>query len=144
MRAVGYCRVGTKGSEQVHSFEAQRGLFEQFAEQNKYELLEIYADLGRSGTSRQTREQLQKLLKDSESDNFDIILIRGIAALSRKPEDLLDIIKTFKENNKKVYFINEKKYADEISELNLVLIDAIEKLTSEDTSKKIKNNRLEK
>jgi len=88
MRAVGYCRVGTKGSEQVHSFEAQRVLFEKYAEQNKYELLEIYADLGRSGTNIHKREQLQRLLKDSENDSFDIVLIRNIETLSRSPEEL--------------------------------------------------------
>lgn len=119
MRAVGYCRVGTKGSEQVHSFEAQRGLFEKFAEQNKYELLEIYADLGRSGTNIQKREQLQRLLKDSENDSFDIVLIRNIETLSRSPEELLDIIKILKGNNKKVYFVNNKMEADEIKGLNI-------------------------
>lgn len=119
MRAVGYCRVARIEEGQANSFEAQKFLLEKYAEQNKYELLEIYADLGRSGTNIQKREQLQRLLKDSESDNFDIVLIRNIESLSRSPEDLLDIIKILKGNNKKVYFVNNKMEADEIKGLNI-------------------------
>lgn len=60
-----YCRVSTKMEEQEQSFEAQQKYFrEKLSKKNGYELVEVYADRGVSGTDFSKREQFNKMLED--------------------------------------------------------------------------------
>ncbi|MCI1478199.1 MAG: recombinase family protein [Clostridium beijerinckii] len=60
-----YCRVSTKSEEQEQSFEAQQAYFkEKLSKKNGYDLVEIYADRGLSGTDFSKREQFNKMLED--------------------------------------------------------------------------------
>ncbi|MCS6110705.1 hypothetical protein FC753_04095 [Clostridium botulinum] len=60
-----YCRVSTKKEEQEQSFEAQQKYFkEKLSKDNGYDLVEIYADRGLSGTDFSKREQFNKMLED--------------------------------------------------------------------------------
>jgi Site-specific recombinases, DNA invertase Pin homologs len=60
-----YCRVSTKSEEQEQSFEAQQAYFkEKLSEKNNFELVEIYADRGTSGTDFHKREAFNRMLED--------------------------------------------------------------------------------
>ncbi|NFT93051.1 hypothetical protein FDF86_11670 [Clostridium botulinum] len=60
-----YCRVSTKAEEQEQSFEAQQKYFkEKLSKDNGYDLVEVYADRGLSGTDFSKREQFNKMLED--------------------------------------------------------------------------------
>ena len=60
-----YCRVSTKSEEQEQSYEAQQSYFkEKLCEEKGYELVEIYADRGLSGTDFSRREQFNRMLED--------------------------------------------------------------------------------
>ncbi|NFA42142.1 recombinase family protein [Clostridium botulinum] len=60
-----YCRVSTNKDEQEQSFEAQQKYFkEKLSKDNGYDLVEVYADRGLSGTDFSKREQFNKMLED--------------------------------------------------------------------------------
>jgi DNA invertase Pin-like site-specific DNA recombinase len=51
IRVGAYCRVSTDASDQKHSFNAQKTHFSMlYANSADYELVDIYADMGISGT----------------------------------------------------------------------------------------------
>lgn len=60
-----YCRVSTGSKEQEYSFERQKEYFENYVKTHKeYELYDIYADEGRSGTSLK-RAEFERMLEDA-------------------------------------------------------------------------------
>lgn len=60
-----YCRVSTKSEEQEQSFEAQQAYFkEKLSVKNGYDLVEVYADRGTSGTDFHKREAFNRMLED--------------------------------------------------------------------------------
>lgn len=66
VKVCAYCRVSTNKSEQKLSFENQKKYFESILTKDKgYELINIYADEGLSGTKFRKREQFNKMLFDA-------------------------------------------------------------------------------
>ena len=57
MYVAAYCRVSTDKDDQMNSFESQKKFFEEHIRRNPdWELYEIYADEGLSGTSTKKRK----------------------------------------------------------------------------------------
>lgn len=60
-----YCRVSTASEAQEYSFERQKEYFENYVRNHpEYELFDIYADEGRSGTSLK-RKEFERMLQDA-------------------------------------------------------------------------------
>ena len=60
-KVAAYCRVSTDNEDQANSFESQQRYFRQYIERNpKWELYEIFADEGISGTSTKNRKDLER------------------------------------------------------------------------------------
>ena len=59
MKVAAYCRVSTDKDDQANSFESQRRYFHEYiARQPGWELYEIYADEGITGTSTKKRAEI--------------------------------------------------------------------------------------
>lgn len=59
MKVASYCRVSTDREDQANSFESQQRYFREYIERNPdWELYEIYADEGISGTSTKNGRSL--------------------------------------------------------------------------------------
>ena len=57
-RVAAYCRVSTDHEDQANSFESQQRYFRQYIERNPdWELYEIFADEGISGTNTKKRSE---------------------------------------------------------------------------------------
>ena len=67
-----YCRVSTKDKEQLNSLENQISYFtREFGESDDYELVELYYDAGRSGTSLM-RPNFDRMILDAGIDKSQI------------------------------------------------------------------------
>ena len=65
IRLAGYCRVSTKSEDQEHSLAAQILYFTNYAKEHpEYELVDVYADEGITGTDMEKRDDLNRLLRD--------------------------------------------------------------------------------
>ena len=87
IKVCAYCRVSTKDKEQLTSFENQIAYFQrEFGENENYELVCLYADRGRSGTSLK-RPEFDKMILDAGIDKTqmdgDLFRITGKPKFSR-------------------------------------------------------------
>ncbi|MBQ3011257.1 MAG: recombinase family protein, partial [Oscillospiraceae bacterium] len=62
-RVAAYCRVSTDNEDQANSFESQQRYFRQYIAHNPdWELFEIFADEGISGTNTKKRKEFNRMI----------------------------------------------------------------------------------
>ena len=62
-RVAAYCRVSTDNEDQANSFESQQRYFKEYIERNpNWELYEIFADQGISGTNTKRRKEFNRMV----------------------------------------------------------------------------------
>ena len=64
-RGAAYCRVSTDKEDQQNSLETQRTYFREHIERNGYEMVQIYADEGITGTKKRNRKAFLQMLEDA-------------------------------------------------------------------------------
>lgn len=107
-----YARVSTDDPAQTSSFELQQKYYTDMVARNpKWELVKIYTDEGKSGTTTQHREGLQEMLNDAFSGKLDLIIVKNISRLARNVVDFLGIIRKLKEKKVGVLFESEAIYS---------------------------------
>lgn len=90
IKVAGYCRVSTEKGDQANSFESQQRYFREYILRNPdWELSEIYADEGITGTSTKKRTQFNRMMNDAYSGKFQIIITKEVSRFSR---NILDTI----------------------------------------------------
>lgn len=138
MRAVAYCRVSTEKAAQLDSYAAQKEFFVLYCGHHGYDLVCIYGDEGKSGTRMASRPQLQSLLADAKLRKFDLVLVKDVSRLARNVVDLLVAIRTLKELNIPVFFVNADLSSSTGSEFILTILGAIAQEESANLSRRIK------
>ena len=92
MKAVVYCRVSTlEQATDGYSIQAQRRAAEGYCQAQGWELVETYADEGRSGSTIEGRDELKRLLADAGSGRFKRVIFWRLDRLGRSLRDLLRI-----------------------------------------------------
>ena len=87
-RVAAYCRVSTDSDDQTNSFESQRTFFRQYIERNPdWELFEIYADEGISGTSTRKRRAFNRMIRSARDGEIDLIITKEISRFARNTLD---------------------------------------------------------
>ncbi len=73
IRVAAYCRVSTDHEDQANSFESQQRYFRQYIDRNPdWQLYEIFADEGLSGTSTKKRKQFNRMIACAKNGDFDL------------------------------------------------------------------------
>lgn len=87
MRATGYLRVSTdaQAGEDRFGLESQTEAIRNFAKGEGYNLISWYTDAGVSGGTLE-RPELQGLLQDSQTGQFEVVLV---AKMDRVARDLM-------------------------------------------------------
>lgn len=105
-RVVAYCRVSTEHEDQKNSLENQRLYFEEYVRQQKdWELIEIYADEGISGTSLKKRNDFNRMYRDRLKNKYDLILTKEVCRFARNTVDTLEKTRELKKIGIEVRFI---------------------------------------
>ena len=90
LRVAAYCRVSTDSDDQINSFVAQNNHYsELISSHDKWELVDIYADEGISGTSAKKRKDFQRMLADCRKGKIDKILVKSISRFARNTAECL-------------------------------------------------------
>jgi site-specific DNA recombinase len=108
LRVAAYCRVSTDNDDQLASLEAQKQHYEHHIRSiPEWEYAGVYYDEGISGTKKEKRAGLLRLLADCENGKIDFILTKSISRFVRNTMDCLEIIR--KLNSLGVYIFFEKE-----------------------------------
>jgi DNA invertase Pin-like site-specific DNA recombinase len=90
IKVAGYCRVSTEKEDQANSFESQQRYFREYILRNPdWELSEIYADEGITGTTTKKRTQFNRMINDAYEGKFQMIITKEVSRFSR---NILDTI----------------------------------------------------
>jgi site-specific DNA recombinase len=90
-RAALYVRVSTDEQTLGYSLDAQEDELRKYANEQNYEIYDLYKDGGFSGKDF-NRPDIQRLIQDAEEDKIDTILVWKIDRLSRNNADVLSLI----------------------------------------------------
>ena len=76
LRVAAYCRVISDSADQLHSYATQiKAYTELIAGHEGWELVDVYADEGLTGTRMDQREDLDRLLTDCRRGKVDKVLV---------------------------------------------------------------------
>lgn len=109
-RVVAYCRVSTDKLDQENSFENQKSYFEnELSEENGYNLIDIFADKGLSGTNFSNRKEFNRMLLLAGLD-IDIVNGKYIYTASRHKESKFNYI----------YVTNTSRFARNVEVVSII------------------------
>jgi site-specific DNA recombinase len=110
-RVCAYCRVSTDSTRQHTSYVAQVEYYEKYiGKHDNWEFAGIFADEAKSGTKVECRDEFQRMIKEYENGNIDIIITKSVTRFARNTVDSIEAIRKLKALGVTVYF--EKIKAD--------------------------------
>lgn len=127
IRVAAYCRVSTASEEQLISLDAQKAHYEEYIKANdSWEYAGLYYDEGVSGTKKEHREGLLKLIADCEKGLIDMIITKSISRFSRNTTDCLELVRKLIDLNVMVFFEKENLNTGQMeSELMLSILSGL-------------------
>lgn len=127
LRVAAYCRVSTDTDEQLESLETQIKHYESFIRANpEWEYAGIYYDEGVSGTKKEKRPELLRMIADCENRNIDFIVTKSISRFARNTTDCLELVRKLQKLGIFIYFEKENINTGEMeSELMLSILSGL-------------------
>lgn len=108
IKVAGYCRVSTDREDQANSFTSQQQYFREYIQRNAdWELYDIYADEGISGTSTKRRTQFNRMIQDAYEGKFQLILTKEVSRFSRNILDTISYTRELRELGIGVIFLTD-------------------------------------
>ena len=140
IKVASYCRVSTDGEDQANSFESQQRYFREYIQRNpEWELYEVYADEGITGTSTRKRTQFNRMINDAYLGKFKLIITKEVSRFSRNLLDTIAYTRELKSLGIGVIFLNDGLNSmDPDSELRLSIMGSIAQEESRKTSSRVK------
>ena len=92
VRCYVYIRVSTTMQVDGYSLDAQRDKLRKYAEYQNMEIVQEFADEGKSGKSVEDRPEFQRMLDNIESgtDNIQFVLVFKLSRFGRNAADVLN------------------------------------------------------
>ena len=127
MKVAGYCRVSTDKDDQANSFDAQQRYFTEYIQRTpEWELYNIYADEGISGTSIKKRTQFVRMICDAYEGKFHLIVTKEVSRFSRNIVDTITYTRELRAIGVGVIFLTDGiNTLDPDAELRLSIIASI-------------------
>lgn len=127
LRVAAYCRVSTGSDEQLASMETQKTHYEAYIKANhEWEFAGIYYDEGISGTKKEKRTELLRLITDCENRKIDFIVTKSISRFARNTTDCLELVRKLTDLGVFIYFEKENINTQSMdSELMLTILSSL-------------------
>ena len=140
MKVASYCRVSTDREDQANSFESQRRYFKEHIDrQPDWELYQIYADEGITGTSTKKRAAFNRMIADAHMGKFQLILTKEVSRFSRNILDTISYTRELKALGVGVMFRNDGiNSLEPDAELRLSIMGSMAQEESRKTSSRVK------
>ena len=99
-RVAVYARVSTDDPRQTSSYELQKNHYtDMVSRRPDWDLVEIYADEGISGTSLQHRDAFVKMIEDCKAGKIDLIVTKSVSRFARNIIDCIGYVRELKAMN---------------------------------------------
>lgn len=140
LRVAAYCRVSTDSEEQLVSLETQRLHYESYIKANpNWEFAGIYYDEGISGTKKEKRTELLRMVSDCESKKIDFIVTKSISRFARNTMDCLELVRKLVSIGVYIYF--EKENLNTQSMENELMLSILSGLAESESQSISENNK---
>ena len=118
-RVAAYCRVSSNSADQLNSYARQIKVYtKKIKDKSEWELIEVFADEGISGTRSENRPEFQRMIRMCELRQIDVIITKSISRFARNVKEALEYVRKLKLLNVAVIFekegINTMSLGDEM------------------------------
>ena len=139
-RVAAYCRVSTDKDDQANSFASQQRYFKEYiGRMPGWELFEIFAHEGISGTNTKKRKAFNRMIACAKHGDFDLIITKEISRFARNTLDSIYYTRELKKHGVGVIFLNDNiNTLDPDAELRLTIMSSIAQEESRKTSERVK------
>ena len=145
-RVAVYARVSTGDPKQTSSYELQKNHYEDVVNKRPdWELVNIYADEGISGTSLKNRNNFIKMIEDCRAGKIDLIVTKSVSRFARNVVDCIGYVRSLAAMNPPigVFFETENIYTlNSNAEMGLSFISTLAQEESH-TKSEIMNSSIE-
>ena len=123
-KVAAYCRVSTDSKDQLNSYRTQIGYYTNFIAQHPgWELADIYADEGITGTSLEKRDEFKRMLQDCRAGKISRILVKSVSRFARNTLELIETTRELKDLGVVVVFEEQGiDTAQMLGEMQLTLL----------------------
>lgn len=127
IRVAAYCRISTSSDAQLESLEAQKVHYENYINsRDDWQFAGIYYDEGITGTKKDKRPELLRLMDDCKAGKIDFIVTKSISRFSRNTMDCLELVRDLQALHIPLYFEKENINTGSMkSELFLSLLSTL-------------------
>lgn len=138
-RVAAYVRVSVAKETMLHSFAAQASYYKELiSRHNDWELVDVYADYGISGT-KVNRPEFNRMIEDCRDGKIDMIITKSISRFARNTALLLATIRELKALHVDVYFEEQNLSSmSEQGELVLTLLASMAEAEAKSMSMNVK------
>jgi DNA invertase Pin-like site-specific DNA recombinase len=120
-----YTRVSSDSEDQENSFAAQNSYYTTLLTSTPdWEMVDIYADEGITGTSMEKRDDFQRLIADCHRGLIDRIVVKSISRFARNTLECLETIRELKDIGVSVFFEEQNIDTAEMSSEMVTAIHA--------------------
>lgn len=139
-KVAAYCRVSTDSKDQLNSYRTQIGYYTNFIAQHPgWELADIYADEGITGTSLEKRDEFKRMLQDCRAGKISRILVKSVSRFARNTLELIETTRGLKDLGVVVVFEEQGiDTAQMLGEMQLTLLAMAAQEESVSISKNMK------
>lgn len=110
LRVAGYCRVSTNEQSQEGSVIVQEASIRDLIQKKpSWEYAGVYIDI-KSGTSRNHRDEFNRMMNDAKSGKIDYIITKSISRFARNTVDALNCIEELRDLNPSVGVVFMKEH----------------------------------
>lgn len=137
-KVAAYCRVSIDQEEQLSSYENQMRYYTELITRNPdYEMVDIYADEGISGTNTKKRDDFNRMIADCRAGKIDLIITKSISRFARNTLDCLNYVRELKDLGIGIIFEKENiNTPDAKGEVLLTILSSL----AQDESRSISEN----
>ena len=138
LRVAAYARVSSNSEDQKHSFAAQNAYYSKLITNNPdWELADIYADQGITGTSIDKRDDFLRMMEDCRKGRIDRILVKSSSRFARNAKESLEAVRELAALGVSVYFEEQNIDTAQVSgEVLIAIFAALAQRESEAISKR--------
>ena len=140
IRVAAYCRVSTGTDDQLISLEAQKSHYEDLIGSNPdWQYAGLYYDEGISGTRKENRPALQRMIADCEAGKIDRIYTKSLSRFARNTTDCLELVRKLLDLGVTIFF--EKENLDTGSMESELLLSIMSSLAESESVSISENNK---